>query len=116
MRIKSALIGAAALAAAAIPVAANAQTVFSLGISSGGYYDSPYGYDYGYAPGYYDYPSYGYAYPSGYYRYDRGRHWDHDRRGDGRWDRGDHGDRDHDGDRGRHDGWRDGRGDHHHDR
>lgn len=88
MRIKTALIGAAAALVAAVTPAtgANAQSSFSFSISSGDYYgyDRPYGYhDYGY-------PRYVYAYPSRYYRYDRNRHWD----------------------RGRHNGWRDDRGRH----
>ncbi|WP_340318382.1 hypothetical protein [Rhizorhabdus argentea] len=96
MRIKAVLVGAAALAATAIPAAAPAQIV-SFSISSGhydrGYYGSPYGYGYDY-----DYPAYAYGYGRAYpYRYDRGyRGWDRDH-----WDRG------------RHHGWRHER---HHDR
>ncbi|ATE64793.1 hypothetical protein [Rhizorhabdus dicambivorans] len=74
MRIKTVLIGVAALAATAVPAVASAQTSFGISISSGrGYYGSPYGYSY-------DYGRYGYP-----YRYDR-----HDRYDRRHWDRGRH--------------------------
>lgn len=88
MRIKTALIAAAALAVSAIPGAASAQTSFGISISSGSYGYDRYGYDrYGYD---YDYPRYVYAYPSRYYRADRHRHWDRGRHWgrDRHWDRG----------------------------
>lgn len=96
MRIKTALIGIAALAAAAVPAVASAQTSFGISISSGsGYYGNSYRYGDGWGR---------YGYPSRYYGYDRydrrhwdrGRHrgWDRDRRDrHDRWDRHDRRDR-----------------------
>ena len=84
MLIKTALMGVAALAAAAVPAIASAQSV-SLSVSSGygrGYYGNPYGY------------------------HDYGRGWDRYGYSDNRRDRWSHRDRRH-WDRGRHEGWRD---------